>query len=116
MKRRHFLKVIAGAACWPRPATAQLSPVPVIGLLRGSSLDAIPDELRGFREGLKDTGFTERENLAIEYRSADNQIDRLPALAAELAAKRVTLIAAGDNASSVAAKAATSTIPITFVV
>jgi putative ABC transport system substrate-binding protein len=85
-------------------------------LLRGASFDAIPDELRRFREGLKDTGYVERENVTIEYRSADNQLDRLPELSAELIRRRVAVIATGDNASSRAAKAATTTIPIAFVV
>jgi putative ABC transport system substrate-binding protein len=117
MRRRDFITLLGGAAApWPLAARAQQTAMPVIGLLRGASFDAIPDELRRFREGLKDTGYVERENVTIEYRSTDNQIDRLPELSVELIQRRVAVIVAGDNASSRAAKAATTTIPIAFIV
>jgi putative tryptophan/tyrosine transport system substrate-binding protein len=117
VRRREFITLIGGAAAaWPRAARAQQTVMPVIGLLRGGSFDAIPDELRAFRQGLKETGYAERENVAIEYRSADNQIDRLPELSAELVSRHAAVIAAGDNASTLAAKAATNTVPIAFIV
>src|SRR5215467_8654769 len=116
LKRRQFITLLGWAAAWPLAAGAQQTAMPVIGLLRGGSLDSIPDELRAFRQGLKDTGYVERENVSIEYRAADNQLDRLPELSADLVQRRVEVIVGGDNASSRAAKAATMTIPIAFIV
>ena len=87
----------------------------MIGVLGGSSLDALA-ELRAFRQGLKDVGYVEGENVAVEYRSADNRIDRMPELAADLLRRRVAVIAAADMASTRAAQAATTTIPIVFLV
>lgn len=117
MRRRGFLGVLAGAAAWPLAARAQQPAMPVIGYLDTRSPGAIPDELRGFHRGLKETGYVEGENLTIVYRSAENQVDRLPALATELVRQRVAVIAAiGGAAPALAGKAATTTIPVVFLV
>jgi putative ABC transport system substrate-binding protein len=121
MRRRAFVKVIAGlaagAASWPRAGRAQQSSMPVIGFLHGGSPAANADRLAGFRKGLRETGFVEGQNVAIEFRWAEGQTDRLPELAADLVRRQVAVIATlSASQAAVVAKAATDTIPIIFQV
>ena len=118
LRRREFITLLGGAAVWPLAARAQQPAMPVIGFLDLRSPGAmIESRMRGFHLGLKDTGYAESENVAIEYRWADGQVDRLPALAAELVRRQVAVFVTTSGPVAVlAAKAATTTIPILFLV
>jgi putative ABC transport system substrate-binding protein len=115
MRRRQFLGVVGGAAAWPLAARAQQPGMPTVGFLRSTSFAEFPHLVTAFRQGLNEIGFVENQNVAIEFRSAEDRYDRLPALVADLVRRRVSLMV-GNAAAALAAKAATTTIPIVFAV
>jgi putative tryptophan/tyrosine transport system substrate-binding protein len=117
MRRREFISLLGGAvAGWPVAARAQQPVTPVVGLLVPSSPDGYGDRLRGFRQGLKESGYVESENVAIEYRWAENQLDRLPALATDLVRRRVAVISTIGPLATSAVRAETTSIPVVFQV
>jgi putative ABC transport system substrate-binding protein len=117
MKRRKFITLIGGAAAWPVTVQAQQPATPVIGFLSSRSKEDTGQLLASYYRGLREVRYVEGMNVSIEYRWADGQLDRLPALAAELVARRVRLISTfGSETSALAAKAATNTIPIVFTI
>jgi putative tryptophan/tyrosine transport system substrate-binding protein len=115
MRRREFIKVIIGtAAVWPVTSRAQQSAIPIVGFINAAAAQSYKQQLAAFLKGMEDTGYIAGKNVMIEYRWAEDQNDRLPAMAADLVRRQVAVIAATSTPAALAAKAATTAIPVIF--
>jgi putative ABC transport system substrate-binding protein len=116
MRRREFITLFGGAAAWPMAVRAQQPATPVVGFLGAGARGPLREQIAAFQEGLKESGYIEGQNVAVEYRFAEGQFDRFPALASDLVRRQVVALFVASNAGALAAKQATRTIPVVFSV